>query len=235
MSFSVVVITKDGGQRIERLLKWATSRPYVDQILAFVDDTTSDDTFAKCKESGAITEPIRVVNLDAAFAYAHSPERIKTDWALHIGDDELMGKWFDEDVERLMRAPYDVYSFPRYNLVRVHELEEAKQPYLAHISSTPWYPDWCQRLFRPGYLVHSGQIHEGAQVMGRLQMARPHVFHYDFIDQDLKDRKDKWKRYLKQGVVEASRQRGLPDDYYKRWAVPEDFQFDVNLCEEQLS
>jgi hypothetical protein len=177
-------------------------------------------------------------------AYCHSPEVIKADWALHLGDDELMGQWFDEDVERLMRAPYDVYSFPRYNITlpeveitgatKTDILVTVQPDGLPYISSRPWYPDFCQRLFRPGHLIHHGEVHEGAQVIGRLAMARPHVFHFDYIDQTVEERRQKWQRYIKQGVEAASIKRGLVPDYYKRWCLPEEYEHQLSVCEEQI-
>lgn len=226
MSLALAVLTKNGGSRIRRLMNWATTKSYFDDIKVFVDKTTTDDTAGYCLWMGAtVVEGVEVHNIDAALAFCHSPEKLKTDWALHLGDDELMGEWFDQDVEMLMKAPYEVYSFPRYNLIN--------DPH-HYVANSPWYPDWAQRLFRPGSLIHNGEVHEGAAVTGRLSMARPHIFHCDYLDLDKQAREAKWKNYLKQGVVEASRKRGLPDDYYRRFSLPEDYDVVIESCEENL-
>lgn len=231
MSLAVVVLTKNGGQRIERLLDWAEDKPYIDELRVFVDATTTDDTASRCGARGAAVEYVQVPTIDAALAYCHSPERIKTDWALHIGDDELLGEWFDDQIDDMMRAPYDVYSLPRYNLARV----PTDVPH--YYSAPPLYPDWAQRLFRPGYLIHEGHLHEGPTVKGRLGMGMPHLFHFDCIDFTKEEREQKWLRYVQQGVRKVSLERGLATDYYKQWCVPEDWKLlsdSVKECEERL-
>ena len=43
MSLSLVVLTKDGGERLERLMRWALQKPYFDAINLFIDDSTTED------------------------------------------------------------------------------------------------------------------------------------------------------------------------------------------------
>lgn len=232
-SLTLVAIVSDY-ERIERLLEWAGPREVFTEIKLFVDDRTR---LAMLPSTRRMTvERIKIKNLDSAFAYVHSTQVLKTDWALHLGDDELMGEWFDEDIETLMAAPYDVYSFRRYNVcTAIGDSDRITDVRHIYISTSPWYPDWCQRLFRPGHIVHNGEVHEGPQVDGRLSMARPHVFHFDFVDQSPAVREKKWETYLKQGVVEASRKRGVEDDYYKRWCLPEEYEYEISSCQEGLA
>lgn len=243
-SLSLVVLSNNA-ERFERLAAWAESKSYFDELHLFVDQASKDmdKLFDRARAGFWMISTAEVTVIDAALSFCHSPEHIKTNWLLHLGDDELMGKWFDEDVERLLAGPYDVYTLPRYNLVHapysrptegpgegyIYDLREPR-----YISSDPWYPDWATRLFRPGYVIHNGKIHEGPVPRGRIAMARPHVFHFDFIDQTREERERKWKQYLKQGVAAVSSERGLADDYYKRWCLPEEFEHEVAVCEEPL-
>jgi len=226
-SLTLVVLTKNSGKngRLRRLLDWSLTIPEITHRQIYIDSTNSDRQTPVVAESyGIVPSLIAVKNIDSALAYCHSEENIRTDWALHLGDDEVMGEWFREDIAELLAAPFDVYSFPRYNMISKEE----------YIPELPWYPDWAQRLFRPGSLHHRGEVHEGAEVRGRLSMARPHIFHWDFIDMTREEREARWQRYLKQGVVEVSRKRGLQEDYYRLWSVPEDYDHTAAKCEEKL-
>lgn len=232
MSITLVTLTKNGGKRLERLLAWAANRPF-DEVKVFVDNTTRDNSYEMAKAAGAKAAFLEVKTIDAALPYCCSTEHIETDWLLYLHDDELMGQWFDQDIERLMASPYDVYVLPRYNLVEErHGLPEGRE--LRYIPNKPWYPDYAMRLFRPGYLIGTGELHDNPKAAGRISVARPHIFHFDLLDHPRVAREAKWHRYLKQGVVEVSRRRGLPDDHYRQWSLPEEYPHGVAVCDERL-
>ena len=232
MSITLVTLTKNGGPRLARLLNWAANRPF-DEVKVFVDSTTKDDSFEMARAAGALAEVVNVKTIDAALPYCWSTEHIKTDWLLYLHDDELMGQWFDQDIERLMASPYDVYVLPRYNIVDPPEGVHYNGPH-HYIPDRPWYPDYAMRLFRPGHLIGTGELHDNPKAAGRISVARPHIFHFDLLDHSREAREAKWRRYLRQGVIEVSRKRGVSDDHYRKWCLPEDYEHGIAACDERL-
>lgn len=229
-SLTLAVLSRDGGDRLRRLLTWAVhSEAPIDEILLYIDSRTADDSAEVGRIAGAKVKTIKVIGtIDAALAEVHGA--VKTDWGLHLGDDEIMGDRFNEETAAVMlgREDVDGWSLPRYNLC-------APGRYIATKPDgepDPRYPDYAQRLFRRGKIVHSGVIHEGAFINGPVMVGDAHIFHFDMLDQTREERLAKWDRYVAQGVLQASRDRGVRPWYYRQWAVMEDYPYIEKETEE---
>ena len=192
-----------------------------DRIDLWLDDRSVLPLPAEVDAASVRRHKIKVSTIDAALGEIHGA--VETDWGLHLGDDEVMGDHFPEELPRLLAEEgVDVWSFPRYNV-------SAPGRYYA---GEPLYPDLALRLFRRGKLAHPGRVHEGPVPLGPLRRAGSHIFHLDVLDRTRKEREAKWARYVEQGIVGESRDRGLPPWYYRQFAVPEGHGFEERDCEE---
>ncbi len=146
MGVSALIIAKDEADRIRPCLNSIT---WVDEIVAVVDDSTTDDTAAICRRAGA-----RVIELPW-MGYARQRQRaleaVSQEWVLMIDADERTTAELRDEIRALIvdHPQHDAYYVNRRTLLWNREIRCR-------------YPDETTRFFRrdAGYFPERA-VHEG--------------------------------------------------------------------------
>jgi glycosyltransferase involved in cell wall biosynthesis len=146
MGVSALIIAKDEADRIRPCLNSVT---WADEIIAVVDDATTDDTAAICRHAGA-----RVLELPW-MGYSRQRQRalesVTQEWVLMIDADERATAELRDEIRGIIGngSPHDAYYVNRRTLLWNREIRCR-------------YPDEQTRFFRrdKGYFPERA-VHEG--------------------------------------------------------------------------
>jgi hypothetical protein len=185
-TISFCMTTRGPLPRIPRLLELV--RPHVDEIVLAVDRTGNLDVLEACAD---------LVDRRITFDYAAPPCRnigfiqhqCGGDWLLRLDDDEVPSRALLDALPGLVadRRP------THYGLSRrwLHpDLE-------TYVLSAPWQPDYQLRLVRnvPGIWRFTGEMHDGAIVLGERRLVDLPLYHADLLLLDIDARRRKAEKY----------------------------------------
>src|SRR3954469_3733268 len=183
---SFCMTTRGPLPRIPRLLELV--RPYVDEIVLAVDRMGNLDVIDACAD---------LADRRLTFDYAAPPCRnigflqheCSADWLLRFDDDEVPSR-------ALLEALADLVADRRpthYGLSR-RWLHPDPGTY---VLSPPWLPDYQLRLVRnvPGLWRFTGEMHDGAIVLGERRLVDLPLYHADLLLLDVDARRRKAEKY----------------------------------------
>ncbi|MEA2249448.1 MAG: hypothetical protein QOH46_3977 [Solirubrobacteraceae bacterium] len=185
-SISFCMTTRGALPRVQGLLSLV--RPYVDEIVLALDATGNMEALEACAG---------LADRRFTFGYAAPPCRnigwlqhqCSCDWILRFDDDEIPSGALLEALPELVadRRP------THYGLTRRWLHGDAS----TYISSPPWLPDYQLRLVRnvPGIWRFTGELHDGAIVLGERRLVDLPIYHADLLLLGLEDRRRKAERY----------------------------------------
>ena len=163
-------------------------RPHVDEIVLAVDRTGDLDALEACAE---------LADRRMTFEYAAPPCRnigwlqsqCGCDWLLRFDDDEIPSA-------PLLAALPELTADRRpthYGLSRRWLHGDAD----IYVTSPPWHPDYQLRLVRnlPGIWRFTGEMHDGAVVLGERRLVDLPIYHADLLLLDLQARRRKAETY----------------------------------------
>ncbi|MEN9559587.1 MAG: hypothetical protein RLZZ502_798 [Pseudomonadota bacterium] len=130
MPLSLVIITKNAGESIERCIR---SVPFADEVLV-IDSGSTDETVALAEAAGArvIQTHWRGFGPQKQFACAQA----KHDWVLSLDADEELSPMAQQCVAKLKLSTPEAYAFARQNRLLGQWLRHGEG-----------FPDWNTRLF----------------------------------------------------------------------------------------
>src|SRR3954470_18001888 len=183
---SFCMTTRGPLPRIPRLLELV--RPYVDEIVLAVDRTGNLDVLDACAD---------LADRRLTFDYAAPPCRnigflqheCSADWLLRFDDDEIPSRALLDGLAELVadRRP------THYGLSRRWLHPDAA----TWVASPPWHPDYQLRLVRnvPGIWRFTGEMHDGAIVLGERRLVDLPIYHADLLLLDADVRRNKAESY----------------------------------------
>jgi hypothetical protein len=172
--------------RIRALLELV--RPHVDEIVLALDRTGNLEALEACAD---------LADRRLTFDY-HAPpcrnigflqDKCSADWLLRFDDDEIPSRALLDALPELVadRRP------THYGLSRrwLHPDPET------YVLSAPWQPDYQLRLLRnvPGIWRFTGEMHDGAMVLGERRLVDLPIYHADLLLLDVDARRRKAEKY----------------------------------------
>jgi hypothetical protein len=163
-------------------------RPHVDEIVLAVDRTGNLDVLDACAD---------LADQRLTFEYAAPPCRnigwlqhqCRGDWLLRFDDDEIPSRALLEALPDLVgdRRP------THYGLTRRWLYGDEA----TYVLSPPWHPDYQLRLVRnlPGIWRFTGEMHDGAIVLGERRLVDLPIYHADLLLLDVEARRRKAALY----------------------------------------
>jgi hypothetical protein len=163
-------------------------RAHVDEIVLAVDRTGNLDVLDACAD---------LVDRPMIFEYAPPPCRnigwlqhqCGGDWLLRFDDDEIPSPALLEALPELISER----RLTHYGLSRRWLYPDAG----TYLLSPPWQPDYQLRLVRnvPGIWRFTGEMHDGAIVLGERRLVDLTIYHADLLLLDADARRRKAERY----------------------------------------
>jgi hypothetical protein len=190
MKLSFMVMTLNGGWRLERLLRNVGGR--ADEIVVGVDAATTDDTFerARCHTPHVVT-----IDNPQGFIEPHIAglfHRCSGDWVLRLDDDELISTNFQlSALPADVLERFDLIGFPRAWVVRSdplmyigtgRERGELVPQFRLMRRSADW--QFIDRIHTPGFEMRPAHVAEDIC-----------IFHLNLLDQPYGNRKKKYDFY----------------------------------------
>lgn len=216
-TLTLVVVAKDSARFIGRMLK--QSRLYADYVMAFVDISSTDNTFDVCKKYADETLNIETpgyIEPVLSWVYSLPP----TTHIIRLDSDELIGERFVKNKKEYLNSPYNAFWFPRYNLVGKLETH-----YFDRL-----YPDLQLRMFRKGKIEPSPIIHISPQISGRDVITESHIFHVKYGQRTKRDREILMRQY------DSIRNGSGSSKEYRYFQIPEDMPVKtMKECEEKIA
>lgn len=179
-SLALCMIVKDAADTLAQAVKSAAE--ISDEIVIGVDDTTTDDTVAICRELGATVVPIESP-LATGFDAARNAvmEHAAADWLLWLDSDEVLDKACNLS-KYLQESPIEAFALPQHHL--------AAEP--VGLLKT----DYPARLFRnhKGFRLF-GLIHEHPEKslnggLGRaVKITDTAIIHQGYLNEDIRRRR----------------------------------------------
>ena len=196
MHLSAVVMTRNGGRRLERLLR--NLGAMADEIVVGVDEASDDESEGNAKRAGA-----RTISIENPQGYIepHIATLIAAcsgDWVLRLDDDELISGNF-----RLDRLPteairdFDLIGFPRAWIVGLRPLayigsgarrDQLVPQYRLIRRQASW--TFIDRIHTPGIEMKDAFVADNA-----------FIFHMNLLDFTNEQRRERYEFY--QSVREA--------------------------------
>jgi hypothetical protein len=185
-SISFCMTTRGPLPRLHALLELV--RPHVDEIVVAVDRTGNLEALEACAE---------LADRRMTFDYAAPPCRnigwlqhqCSGDWLLRFDDDEIPSRALLDALPELVadRRP------THYGLSRRWLFPDAS----TYVLSPPWQPDYQLRLVRnvPGIWRFTGEMHDGAIVLGERRLVDLPIYHLDLLLLDVDARRRKAEKY----------------------------------------
>ena len=162
---SVVVITKNESDRIERLLK---SVAWADEVIV-VDDESTDNTRQICEEFGA---KVIVNKLDGNFHLQRNLgiRNASGEWILQMDADEEVPPETAEEIRRAINAPgsFSAFMMLRKNFMFTHALRYGGAY------------NYVTKLFKRSEGCYSEKIHEVLNVSGDTGKIDAEIYHYPY-------------------------------------------------------
>ena len=183
---SFCLTTRGPLPRVPRLLELV--RAHVDEIVLAVDRTGNLDVLEACAD---------LADRRLTFDYAPPPCRnigflqhqCSCDWLLRFDDDEVPSRALLAALPELVadRRP------THYGLSRRWLYPDLE----TYVVSAPWLPDYQLRLVRniPGIWRFTGEMHDGAIVLGERRLADLPIYHADLLLLDVDARRRKAEKY----------------------------------------
>lgn len=163
-------------------------RPHVDEIVLAVDRTGNLDVLDACA---------KLADRRMTFEYAPPPCRnigwlqhqCGRDWLLRFDDDEIPSPALLEALPELTSER----RLTHYGLSRRWLFGDGG----TYVLSPPWQPDYQLRLVRnvPGIWRFTGEMHDGAIVLGERRLVDLPIYHADLLLLDVDARRRKAERY----------------------------------------
>ena len=190
MKLSFMVMTRNGGWRLERLLQ--NIRDKAHEIVVGVDAATTDDTIDRARR---YTPNVVVIENPQGFIEPHIAglfRRCTGDWVLRLDDDELLSTNFDLD--RLLAEAgerFDLIGIPRAWIVGTdppmyigtgREHGELVPQFRLMRRSADWA--FIDTIHTPGFEMRPAFL--AADVF---------IFHMNLLDQSWEERKHKYDFY----------------------------------------
>lgn len=229
MRLSVVVITRNGCQRLTRLLRNVQS--FADEIIVGVDSSSSDDSAKRAQMAGA-----RTIMIDNPQGYIEPHirtlvESCHGEWVLRLDDDELISTNFSiSSVSSSTLQSFDLIGFPRAWIV------QNEPPLYFGTGATPGElvpqyrlmrreADWTfvDRIHTPGFDMKEAFVEDSV-----------FIFHMNLLDFTLDQRRRKYNFY--QSVRDAPWNKTYliePAEYVRSnvtFPVTPAMHFPGNLC-----
>jgi len=168
-TLSAVIMTKNSASLVEGTLQSVCS--WVDEIVV-LDGFSDDGTLEVCRR---YTDRVFQNRWDG---YRFCTERnlgtqkATMDWCLHIDPDERATPEFRDAVLRILRegegTPHNAFEFRKKNFFLNRWMRHGG-----------WY-HYSLHLFRRGYAVYEGVIHENLKVNGSIGRIEAAIEHYPF-------------------------------------------------------
>jgi hypothetical protein len=189
-SVSVMVITRNGAERLSGCLESIQASGFADEIVVCVDRRSTDSSVAVARQ---FTSNVNILDADAPsvdWAYGRVAESCKGDFVLYLDDDELLGGDWDRDRFQRWVAYNGLTHFwiPRRWIV----------PGERFIAEPPWHPDLQMRLFRNDsrLITWPTQIHERVEVQGgSVVWPDGWIEHRNLVMTTREEREEKCRRY----------------------------------------
>lgn len=165
-SLAVAIIARDEERHIDAAI--ASVADLADEVVALIDDRTSDATAAICRARGArvLLEPWRGFPAQRNYALASC----NADWVLFLDADERVTLELAGEIRALLATAPAAAGFwiPRYNLF-----------FGRRLYGGGWYPDRQLRLLRRGRARYdeSRLVHEYAELDGAAGTLQSHLLH----------------------------------------------------------
>src|SRR3954452_7053913 len=185
-SLSFCLTTRGPLPRLRVLL--ALVRPHVDEIVVALDRSGNLGALEACAD---------VADRLVTFDYAPPPCRnigfvqhqCSGDWLLRLDDDEIPSRALLDALPELVASRRPTH----YGLSR-----RWLHPDLGrYVASAPWQPDYQLRLVRnvPGLWRFTGEMHDGAIVLGERRLVDLPLYHADLLLLDVDARRRKAEKY----------------------------------------
>jgi len=171
MSVSVVVITKNEADAIERCLR---SVDWADEVIV-LDSGSTDKTVEISQKLGA---RVSVTTDWPGFGPQKNRalERATGEWVLSLDADEWVTPDLRDEIRSVISRPAGAVAF------RVPRLSSFCGRFMRH---SGWWPDHVIRLFRRGAARFSDDVvHEHVLVEGKTGTLRAPIMHETFVDLD---------------------------------------------------
>lgn len=167
MSLSVVIITKDAEEKIEKALQ--SIKELASEIIV-VDGGSSDKTIEIARKYGA-----RIVRQKGKTYSAWRNQGLREatgGWILYLDYDERVTPELAEEINRILnrelRIEYSAFAIPRRNIILGREMRHGG-----------WWPDYVKRLFKKDALKGwVGELHEEPQFRGPLGHLKNPLIHH---------------------------------------------------------
>src|SRR4051812_29800070 len=208
-SISFCLTTRGPLPRLRVLL--ALVRPHVDEIVVALDRSGNLGALEACAD---------VADRLVTFDYAPPPCRnigfvqhqCSGDWLLRLDDDEIPSRALLDALPELVadRRP------THYGLSRRWLHPDPGR----YVANAPWQPDYQLRLVRnvPGIWRFTGEMHDGAIVLGERRLVDLPIYHADLLLLDVDARRRKAEKYER--LRPDHRAEGMPVNAIY---VPEDW------------
>ena len=159
-TLSVIVIAKNEAPRIA---KCVAALSFADEVIV-IDNSSTDNTAAIAKESGAIVKTTKADGF--AMLRNSAAEGIRSDWVLYVDADETVTPNLAAEIKRVVGSSANTET--GFEIYR-------KNYYLG----TPWPKgEWMLRLFRTDALDGwQGELHETALVRGVVGRLKGELLH----------------------------------------------------------
>lgn len=169
MNLSVVVITKNSGETLERCLLSVCN--LADEII-LIDDSSTDSTVAIGKQFNAQIYDYRERNLGAKRAFGL--EKATREWVLAIDADEIVSPELLEEIKQKLSDPKIIKGVCGYII-----------PFKNHFLGKPVRYGGEQykmlRLFRRSLVrIEPSLVHEHFIVDGHPELMEHHIHHYSY-------------------------------------------------------
>lgn len=189
-TFGVVMLTRNGANRIGRCLDSIAGYGFAGEIVVCVDQETTDDTMAVARR---YTPHVHLIETGGTLesALPAMAAHCSAEYVLRLDDDETLGgNWDPVSLEGLLRGN----GFTHLILPRLWLLPPGDR----FISTPPWFPDYQIRFFRndPDLIRWSPVLHEPMGIKGRgLFLFDRWIEHYDLVIHSRPERERKAQRY----------------------------------------
>jgi len=197
MSVSVVVITKNEADAIERCLR---SVDWADEVIV-LDSGSTDKTVEISQKLGA---RVSVTTDWPGFGPQKNRalERATGEWVLSLDADEWVTPDLRDEIRSVISRPAGAVAF------RVPRLSSFCGRFMRH---SGWWPDHVIRLFRRGAARFSDDVvHEHVLVEGKTGTLRAPIMHETFVDLDeLLQKMNNYSSLAAQEMRRGGRKTGL--------------------------
>jgi len=164
-SLSAVILSKNSEKKIGSCL--SSLKGWADEII-IVDGGSTDNTVKIAAQFGARVYPHP---FSGSFAMERNfgTEKASGEWVLQLDSDETVTDGFKKRCDEILPGTkYSAFKFRRKNVFLGHEFTYGG-----------WY-HWSQHLFKRGFAVYEGRVHEKMIVKGDVGLIDADMLHMPF-------------------------------------------------------